>query len=64
MGPIPITKTTRLQRIVRPVLLVELSAAIREARETGSQTRRPILFEDGDRAQCSGALQARRTSSS
>jgi two-component system, chemotaxis family, CheB/CheR fusion protein len=35
--------SVNLQRVVRPELLVELSAAIQEARETGSRTRREGL---------------------
>ena len=40
--------SVNLQRVVRPELLVELSAAIQEARETGSRTRREGL-RVGDR---------------
>jgi two-component system CheB/CheR fusion protein len=42
--------SVNLQRVVRPELLVELSAAIQEARETGSRTRREGL-RVGDRYQ-------------
>jgi two-component system CheB/CheR fusion protein len=42
--------SVNLQRVVRPELLVDLSAAIQEARETGSRTRREGL-RVGDRYQ-------------
>ena len=42
--------SVNLQRVVRPELLVDLSAAIQEARATGSQTRREGL-RVGDRYQ-------------
>jgi two-component system CheB/CheR fusion protein len=42
--------SVNLQRVVRPELLVELSAAIQEARETGSRRRREGLHV-GDRYQ-------------